>query len=109
MSAPIMSAKPTQAFHDLGPKSREMLRLGGISSLAQLRGMGSVAAYVMVKRAGYKPSLSFLWGIEGLVTGEDWRDVAKNHRTSLLLALDEHEHASQDMATSGSSRASKPR
>lgn len=72
----------------LGPKSRDMLRVAGISSLTQLREIGSVAAYIRVKRAGCKPSLNFLWGLESAISGEHWRDVAKNHRTSLLLALE---------------------
>jgi DNA transformation protein len=75
----------------LGPKSRAMLRSAGISSLAQLREIGSVAAYVLVKRAECKPSLNLLWGVEGAISGEHWRDVARNHRASLLLALDQHE------------------
>ena len=75
----------------LGPKSRDMLRAAGISSLTQLREIGSVATYIMVKRAGCKPSLNFLWGLESAISGEHWRDVAKNHRTSLLLSLEEQE------------------
>ena len=52
----------------------------------------------MVKRAAksnlglnFNPSLNFLWGLEGLLTGEQWRSIAKNHRASLLLALEEAE------------------
>jgi DNA transformation protein len=86
-----MSADTTEHMQGLGPKSREMLRSAGISSLGQLREIGSVTAYVMVKRAGCKPSLNFLWGLESAITGEHWRNVAKNHRTSLLLALDDQE------------------
>lgn len=93
-----MAAENEKLFPGIGPKSGEMLRAAGITSLPQLRELGSVRAYVMVKRAAkenpglnFKPSLNFLWGLEGLLTGEHWRDVAKNHRTSLLLALEEAE------------------
>jgi DNA transformation protein len=72
----------------LGPKSREMLRAAKIVSLSQLREIGSVSAYVMVKQAGNKPSLNLLWGLESALSGKHWRDVAKKHRTSLLLALE---------------------
>ena len=75
----------------LGPKSRNMLRKAGILSPAQLQEVGSVTTYLMVKRADYKPSLNLLWGLESALTGEHWRDVAKNHRASLLLALEEQE------------------
>ena len=68
-----------------------MLYAAGISSREQLTAIGSVAAYVRVKRAGCKPSLNFLWGLESVITGEHWRDVARDHRTSLLLALEDME------------------
>lgn len=88
-----MSVDATDSLAGLGPKSREMLRSAGISSVAQLREIGSVAAYVRVKRAGCRPSLNFLWGLESVLCGEHWRDVARNHRASLLLALEQQEHA----------------
>jgi DNA transformation protein len=68
-----------------------MLRAAKIVSLSQLREIGSVSAYVMVKQSGCKPSLNLLWGLEAAISGEHWRDVAKNHRTSLLLALEMQE------------------
>lgn len=75
----------------LGPKSTAMLQAAGITSLAQLQALGSVQAYVRVTRAGCKPSLNLLWGLEGAITGEHWQQVARHHRTSLLLALDQAE------------------
>lgn len=86
-----MAAEIERLFPGIGPKSGEMLRAAGIISLSQLRELGSVRAYVMVKRAKCKPSLNFLWGLESILTGEHWRDVARNHRASLLLALEEAE------------------
>lgn len=74
---------------NLGPKSEAMLRTAGITSLEQLRDMGSVAAYVKVRASGAPASLNLLWALEGVLTGEPWQVVARQHRTSLLLALDE--------------------
>lgn len=76
---------------NLGPKSAQMLQTAGIKTLGDLRALGSVAAYVKAKRAGQRVSLNLLWALEGALTGERWQDVARNHRTSLLLALDEYE------------------
>lgn len=86
-----MRSEKETIFPGLGPKSSEMLRAAGITSLSQLCEVGAVGAYVMVKRAKCKPSLNLLWGLESAVSGEHWRDIAKNHRTSLLLALEEAE------------------
>lgn len=79
---------------NLGPKSRQMLERAGIVSLEQLRALGSVRAYVQVKRNGDNPSLNLLWALEGALTGLSWQDVARDHRTSLLLALESEESGS---------------
>ncbi len=86
-----MAVQTARPFPGIGPKSGEMLRAAGITSLAQLRALGSVRAYVMVRRAGCTPTLNFLWGLESLLTGEHWQAVARNHRASLLLALEDAE------------------
>ena len=76
---------------NLGPKSRAMLANAGIESLADLQRLGSVAAYVKVKRTGANASLNLLWALEGALSGMHWKEVAKEHRASLLLALEEYE------------------
>jgi len=75
----------------LGPKSQEMLARAGVVSIAQLRALGSVPAYVMAKRANRKVSLNLLWALESALSGESWQEVARLHRTSLLLAVEEYE------------------
>jgi DNA transformation protein and related proteins len=82
---------PLAALANLGPKSQQALAAAGITSLEQLRKLGSVAAYSKVKRAGVNVSLNLLWALEGALTEMHWQEVARLHRTSLLLALDEHE------------------
>lgn len=89
-----MSTTPLSLIPGLGPKSTGMLQAAGITTLAQLQALGSVQAYILVKRAGCKPSLNLLWGLEGAITGEHWQQVARHHRTSLLLALDQAERES---------------
>jgi DNA transformation protein and related proteins len=76
---------------NLGPKSQQMLERAGITSLDQLRSLGSVEAFARVKRSGGNPSLNLLWALEAALTGLRWQEVAREHRTSLLLALDHHE------------------
>jgi DNA transformation protein len=84
--------KTERLFPGIGLKSGEVLRAAGITSLQELRELGSVRAYLMVKRTAREhPSLNFLWGVEGVLTGKHWRDIAQNQRTSLLLALEDAE------------------
>ncbi|NHZ78674.1 competence protein TfoX [Massilia sp. CCM 8695] len=75
---------------NLGPKSAAILAAAGIHSLEHLTMLGSVAAFAMAKRSGARVSLNLLWAIEGALTGESWQTVAREHRVSLLLALDSY-------------------
>jgi len=87
----MVEPKSISELKSLGPKSQEMLARAGITSVEQLRKVGSVAAYVRAKRANGNVSLNLLWALESALTGERWQEVARLHRTSLLLALEEHE------------------
>lgn len=84
-------AEMTESLTGIGSKSREMLEAAGITSLSQLNAMGSVDAYLLVKRAGCEPSLNFLWGLEALLSDEHWLEVARNRRLELLMALEDAE------------------
>jgi DNA transformation protein and related proteins len=81
----------------LGPKSQDLLARVGITTVEELRRIGSVAAYCLAKRANAKVSLNLLWGgalqklPESALTGGPWQQIARVRRTSLLLAVDEYE------------------
>ena len=75
---------------NLGPKSAAVLAKVGISTLAELRRLGAVEAYDRAKKVAPAVSLNILWALEGAVLGQHWRSVAKEHRTTLLLALEDH-------------------
>lgn len=83
--------KKISDLKSLGPKSQEMLERAGITTIAELQSIGSIPAYVRTKRANSNVSLNLLWALEAALTGEPWQEVARIHRTSLLLALEEYE------------------
>jgi DNA transformation protein len=83
--------KQISDLKSLGPRSQEMLERAGIRTVSQLRELGSVEAYVRAKGANSGVSLNLLWALESALTGEPWQRVAKRHRISLLLALEERE------------------
>lgn len=88
------------ALSNLGPASRQMLIAAGVDSEEKLRAMGSVRAYMAVKRSESRASLNLLWALEGALTGKHWRVVAREDRTVLLLQLDDAERS----AISGAGR-----
>ena len=85
--------QPISELPNLGPKSQAALAAAGITTVAQLRSLGSVAAYAKAKQAGSNVSLNLLWALEGALTGLRWQVVAREHRTSLLLALEQRKDA----------------
>jgi N-acetylglutamate synthase-like GNAT family acetyltransferase len=80
----------------LGPRSQAMLERAGIRTVEQLQALGSVAAFAAARRTNPSASLNLLWALEGALTGSRWQDVARRHRTSLLLALEECERAQRE-------------
>lgn len=78
----------------LGPKSLALLEAAGIHTIADLRRLGAVAAYAKARAcvaaggATMRPSLNLLWALEGALTGLSWQQVAREHRLSLMLALE---------------------
>jgi len=74
---------------NLGPKSEAMLHRAGIGTVEQLRAVGAVRAYVMVKRNSGNASLNLLWALEGALTNRSWREVAKSDRLSLLFQVED--------------------
>jgi DNA transformation protein len=92
MKSPAMPRPPSPAtLRNLGPRSEQLLASAGITTVAQLRKLGSVAAYARVRRVSGSVSLNLLWALEGALTDLPWQEVARVHRTSLLLALEEHQ------------------
>ncbi|MDQ1813741.1 TfoX/Sxy family DNA transformation protein [Massilia sp. CCM 9210] len=92
---PDHAIRELESMANLGPKSAAILAAAGIDSLDHLAMLGSVAAFAMAKRSGARVSLNLLWAIEGALTGESWQTVSREHRASLLLALDSYETGGQ--------------
>lgn len=76
----------TAKLRNIGPKSAAWLRQTGIRSQQDLETVGALAAYVRVKRAGFKPSLNLLYALEGAILGCHWQEIPAERRSELILA-----------------------
>ena len=74
---------------NIGPKSAAWLRQTGIRTQQDLEAVGALAAYVRVKRAGFKPSLNLLYALEGAIVGCHWQEIPESRRSELVLAAGE--------------------
>lgn len=73
-------------LRNIGPKSAAWLRQTGVRTQEDLEAVGALAAYVRVKRAGFKPSLNLLYALEGAIQGCHWQGIPEQRRSELVLA-----------------------
>jgi len=76
------------ALMNLGPKSAGWMVAAGITSLARLRRLGPVAAWLKVRAVEPRASLVMLWALAGAAEGRHWNRLAPGTRESLLMELD---------------------
>jgi hypothetical protein len=76
-------------LRNVGPKSAAWLRQVGVRTQSDLETLGAVAAFIKVKRAGFRPSLNLLYALEGALLGCHWQQVPDDRRSELLLAAEE--------------------
>ena len=72
---------------NLGPASARMLNAAGIRTEAELRDAGAVNAYRLLALHGFRPSLNFLWAIEGALRGINWLEIPAEERARLKEEL----------------------
>jgi len=76
-------------LRNIGPKSAAWLRQTGVRTQEDLEAVGALAAFVRVKRAGFKPSLNLLYALEGAILGCHWQEIPDERRSELVLAAGE--------------------
>ena len=81
-------SKP-KTMRNLGPKSTAWLEEVGIRSLEDLRRMGSVAVYAMVRSRHADATLNLLWALEAALQDIDWRELPPEEKSRLRLQLAE--------------------
>ena len=84
-----MAAPAAPKLRNVGPKGTAWLRQVGIRSREDLEALGAVAAFIKVKRAGFKPSLNLLYALEGALRDCHWQEIPEARRAELVLASDE--------------------
>ncbi|GAB3097256.1 TfoX/Sxy family protein [Lysobacter terrae] len=78
----------TAKMRNIGPKSAAWLRQVGLRTLDDLAAVGTVEAFMRVKRAGFKPGLNLLYAIEGALLDCHWQEVPEERRQELILAAE---------------------
>ena len=89
-----MAAKDTAGkIRNVGPKSAAWLRQVGVRTQDDLVRLGSVEAFMKVKRAGFRPSLNLLYALEGALADCHWADLPEERKAALLAGAEAAEAA----------------
>jgi DNA transformation protein len=73
----------------LGAVSVGWLTQAGIHSTRQLRQADLYALYARIKSQQSKAGINLLYALMGAVEGQDWRKIAKERRSEVLMRLDD--------------------
>lgn len=74
----------TEKLRNIGPKSAAWLRQVGLRTHEDVAALGTVEAFMRVKRAGFKPTLNLLYSIEGALAGCHWQEIPDTRRAELV-------------------------
>jgi DNA-3-methyladenine glycosylase I len=77
------------ALPNVGPASRRWLRAVGVTNLGQLRALGPVGAYRVLRSHGYNASLNLVYALHAALEGIDWRALRAEDRAALKAAAAE--------------------
>jgi DNA transformation protein len=72
----------------LGPKSRALLAEVGVATPEALRARDVFELYAEIKARWPAASRNLIYGLMAAQEGRDWREIARERRTEVLLRLD---------------------
>lgn len=75
-------------WRGLGPVSRGWLAEAGVHTPAELQACDAIALWLQVRRLHPQAGLNLLYALVGAQRGQDWRTVAREDRSALMLELD---------------------
>ncbi|TNC80415.1 MAG: transcriptional regulator [Oleiphilus sp.] len=77
------------ALRGLGPASESMIRSIGISNVEIFMQSDPFEIYRKLKAANPNTSLNLLYAMIGAQEDRDWKDIASERRTAILMQLDD--------------------
>ena len=88
-----MTDQDTGKLRNVGGKSAAWLRQVGIRTREDLESVGAIAAFIKVKKAGFKPSLNLLYALAGALEDCHWQQLGSERREQLQAELAAQEEA----------------
>jgi len=79
--------KDKDKLSNIGPKSAAWLRQVGIRTIEDVRQLGAMAAYLKVKRAGFKPGLNVLYALIGAERARPMNSLTAEEKAALVIEV----------------------
>jgi DNA transformation protein and related proteins len=80
-------SEPIENLRNLGSTSAAWLRDADIRTIADLRDVGPVFAYMRVKSGNQRVTLNLLWALAAGLKDIDWRDITDKKKQKLLSEI----------------------
>jgi DNA transformation protein and related proteins len=77
------------SMRGLGPASAKMIAQAGVTTSVALKKADLYQLYARIKQQQPKVSINLLYAMIGAVENEDWRTIAKERRSEVLMRLDD--------------------
>ena len=78
---------PIEKLKNLGPKSGAALRAIGITTIGELRQIGAVEAFILLRRSGRTFNRVMLWAMAMGLEERHWQDVTPREKRDLSAGL----------------------
>ena len=76
-------------MRNIGPTSAKWLADVGVETVDDLRRVGVVPTYAMIRSRRADVSLNLLWALEGALRDVDWRELSASIKAELRHEFDE--------------------
>ena len=73
---------------NIGSVTNKWLENAGIDTVEELRQIGVVPVYCLIKKMESSVSLNLLWGLEGAAENIDYREITERRKDELKLELE---------------------
>ncbi|SDZ27496.1 TfoX C-terminal domain-containing protein [Jannaschia faecimaris] len=87
---------PLSTLRNLGPASEQAFARVNITTVGQLRDLGTDAAYARLIRAGTRPHFISYYVLEMALQGRPWNDCKGDEKTALRTRFDALKSAHMD-------------
>jgi hypothetical protein len=83
-------SEPIENLRNLGPASAAWLREFDVFTVEDLKQLGPVFAFRLVRQRHRNVSLDLLWAMAAGLADRDWRELTDEEKERLIVELDEH-------------------